>query len=104
MVNGIIFFVFFRGADPEIGTDVNDLQTGFDQRNGIFGGESMRKRKECDIAGSGDFSSAISAMQQPGSGYPKVEKLLAGNELKITKTSFSGALQKLLDEGFLKAG
>lgn len=55
-------------------------------------------------AGSGDFSSAVSAMQQPGSGYPKVEKLLAGNELKITKTSFSGALQKLLDEGFLKAG
>ena len=55
-------------------------------------------------AGSGDFRSVVSAMQQPDAGYPRVEELRAGNELKITKTNFTQVLQKLLDEGFLKAG
>ena len=54
-------------------------------------------------AGAGDFSSAISAMQNDV-GYPKVVELRAGGKLKITKTNFSEALQSLLAEGFLKAG
>ena len=54
-------------------------------------------------AGTGDFSSTISAIQnEPG--YPKVVELRAGGELKITKSNFTETLRGLLDEGYLLAG
>ena len=52
-------------------------------------------------SGTGDFSSAITAMEAPGSGYPPVTRLMAGNELKITKNNFSEALVQLLKNGTL---
>jgi hypothetical protein len=61
----------------------------------ILAGPSPHK-----TAGTGDFSSAIVAMEKTP-GYPKVERLYAGNDLKITKQNFSECLQHLLDSGFL---
>jgi len=55
-------------------------------------------------AGSGDFSSTISALQQPDAGFPKVVELRSGSELKITKANLTEALCKMLREGFLSAG
>lgn len=48
-------------------------------------------------SGTGDYASAISAMQSDD-GYPNIVKCYSGNRLKITKSSFREAL-----EGAIKA-
>ena len=56
MFRPVILFILCRGADPEVGADVNDFDAGADQRDGVFGGETVRKGKERHIAGLRDFS------------------------------------------------
>lgn len=50
-------------------------------------------------AGKGDSSSAISEMEK-GNGYPKVVRL-GTNELKITKTGFTKALQEQMAANYI---
>lgn len=50
-------------------------------------------------AGKGDSSSAISEMEK-GNGYPKVVRL-GSNELKITKTGFTKALQEQMAANYI---
>lgn len=51
--------------------------------------------------GKGDSSSIIT-MFENANGYPKVERLLSGFELKITKSNFRMKLQQLIDEGVIE--
>ena len=53
-------------------------------------------------SGKGDSSSTIAEMESRTDMYPRVVRLCAGNELKITKTGFKKALYQLIDEGFLE--
>lgn len=53
-------------------------------------------------SGTGNSSSAIATMEE-GFGYPRIVRLYAGNELKITKQSFKDCLINLCREGFLRA-
>ena len=53
-------------------------------------------------SGKGDSSSAIAEMESRKDMYPRVVRLCAGNELKITKTGFKRALYQLIDEGYLE--
>lgn len=45
-------------------------------------------------------SSAITEMEQE-EGYPKIARLIAGQELKITKTNIKQTLQMLLEENYI---
>ena len=47
--------------------------------------------------GKGDSGSVISEMQRK-EGYPRIEVLRAGEQVKITKTNFKETLEKLLEE------
>ena len=51
--------------------------------------------------GKGDSSSLIT-MFEKANGYPRVERLLSGFELKITKSNFRMKLQQLIDEGVIE--
>lgn len=51
--------------------------------------------------GTADSSSVISEVEN-NEGYPKVVRIMAGNQLKITKTSFKQALDQLLDDGYIE--
>ena len=48
----------------------------------------------------GDSYSILSELER-GEGYPRVERLISGNELKITKSNFRNKLESLLKEGFI---
>lgn len=50
--------------------------------------------------GKGDSSSIITELENSDA-YPRVERLVAGNELKITKSNFRAKLQELVDEGYI---
>ncbi len=50
--------------------------------------------------GKGDSGSIISGIEKRP-GYPRVERLLNGQELKITRSNFRQKLEQLLAEGFL---
>ena len=50
--------------------------------------------------GKGDSSSIITAIEHT-SGYPRVERLLNGNELKITKSNFRETLRQLIHENYI---
>lgn len=50
----------------------------------------------------GDSSSIIVEIETKA-GYPPVKRLISGNELKITKSNFRNALQKLLENDTVRA-
>lgn len=50
--------------------------------------------------GKGDSSSIITELENSDA-YPRVERLISGQELKITKTNFRDMLQKLLNEEYI---
>ena len=50
--------------------------------------------------GKGDSSSIIAELEKSDA-YPRVERLLNGQELKISKTNFREKLQQLLDEDYI---
>jgi hypothetical protein len=50
--------------------------------------------------GKGDAGSIIAEMERSMM-YPRVERLLNGNELKITKSNFRAKLQQLIDENYI---
>lgn len=47
------------------------------------------------------YSSGIITEMENSDAYPRVERLISGKELKITKTNFKGKLQELLKEGYI---
>lgn len=51
--------------------------------------------------GKGDSSSAIAEMEKHPEMYPRVFRMSAGNELKITKTGFRDALERMLQEEYI---
>ncbi len=48
----------------------------------------------------GDSRSIIAEIKKSDA-YPRVERLISGQDLKITKSSFREALQKLIDEDYI---
>ncbi|WP_029319375.1 hypothetical protein [Butyrivibrio sp. AE3004] len=50
--------------------------------------------------GKEDSSSIIAELEKTEA-YPRVERLISGQELKITKTSFRQKLQQLIDEEYI---
>lgn len=46
-------------------------------------------------------SNSIIVELESNNDYPRVERLISGNELKITKTNFRTTLQRLLDEEYI---
>ena len=50
--------------------------------------------------GKGDSRSIISEIEKKA-GYPRVERLMSGHDLKITKTNFREKLNQLLEEGYI---
>ena len=50
-------------------------------------------------AGKHDSSSAICEMEKNQDLYPRVIRMMAGTELKITQSSFKAALSRLQSEG-----
>ena len=50
--------------------------------------------------GKGKSRSIISQIENTA-GYPKVERLMSGNELKITKSNFRDKLEKLIVDGYI---
>lgn len=52
--------------------------------------------------GKSDARSVIAEIERQ-SGYPPVRRLIAGNELKITKSNFKSAINELLDNGIINA-
>lgn len=46
-------------------------------------------------------SGSILAEVEKSSAYPRVERLVSGNELKITKSNFRDKLKKLIDEDYI---
>ena len=50
--------------------------------------------------GKGDSNSIIAELEKSDA-YPRVERLLNGQELKISKTNFREKLQQLLDEDYI---
>lgn len=51
--------------------------------------------------GKGEGNSIIAEMEK-SKAYPRVERLVAGDELKITKSNFRAKLQELIDEGYIR--
>lgn len=51
--------------------------------------------------GTADRRSVIAEMEQ-NAGYPKVVRLTAGGQLKITKANFRQALEQLINEGYIE--
>ena len=51
--------------------------------------------------GTGESSSIIVELEK-NEAYPRVERLMAGGKLKITKTSFRQALEELIEEGYIE--
>lgn len=52
------------------------------------------------MEGKAEYSSIISRMEKEA-GFPPVKRLMAGNELKITKTSIKDAIRNALDRGYI---
>lgn len=52
-------------------------------------------------AGKGDSSSAIAEMEKHPEMYPRVVRVSNGNELKITKSGFKEALERMLHEAYI---
>lgn len=52
--------------------------------------------------GKSDAGSVIAEIEKQ-SGYPPVKRLMAGNELKITKSNFKIAIKELLDDKIINA-
>ena len=52
------------------------------------------------VVGKDDNSSMIAKMENT-EGFPRVERLIGGSELKITKSNFREKLQALLEEGYI---
>ena len=50
--------------------------------------------------GKGDSSSIITEIEK-ADGYPRVMRLISGNDLKITKTNFRETLQRLIQEKYI---
>ena len=50
--------------------------------------------------GKGDSRSIISELEKSDA-YPRVERLMSGQELKITKSNFREMLQKLIKEDYI---
>lgn len=50
--------------------------------------------------GKGKSGSIIAEMEN-NDGYPRIERLLCGQELKITKSNFREKLQQLIEEGYI---
>lgn len=50
--------------------------------------------------GKGDSGSIIAELEKSDA-YPRVERLMSGNELKITKTNFREMMQKLIEEDYI---
>ena len=50
--------------------------------------------------GKGDGSSIITELER-SEAYPRVERLIAGEEMKITKSNFRAKLLELLEEGYI---
>ncbi len=50
--------------------------------------------------GKGDSSSIITELES-SEAYPRVERLISGNELKITKSNFREKLQQLTEEDYI---
>jgi len=51
--------------------------------------------------GKGDSGSIIAEIENHPEMYPRAERLLAGQELKITKSSFREKLQQMLQEDYI---
>ena len=52
--------------------------------------------------GKGASSSIIAEIEKM-EGFPRVERLVSGQELKITKTNFREKLNQLIDEGYISS-
>lgn len=50
--------------------------------------------------GKGDSGSILAELEKSDA-YPRVERLVSGQELKITKTNFRETLQKLIEENYI---
>lgn len=50
--------------------------------------------------GKGDSGSIIAELEKSPA-YPKVERLISGNELKITKSNFRDMLERMIEEDYI---
>ena len=50
--------------------------------------------------GKGESGSIIAELEKLPA-YPRVERLISGNELKITKSNFREMLEKLIEEEYI---
>lgn len=50
--------------------------------------------------GKGDRGSIIAELEK-SSAYPRVERLISGSELKITKSNFREMLERLIEEDYI---
>ena len=50
--------------------------------------------------GKGNSGSIIAELEK-SSAYPRVERLISGNELKITKSNFREMLERLIKEDYI---
>lgn len=55
----------------------------------------------CRIVDMEKDSGSILAEVEKSSIYPRVERLLNGNELKITKSNFKETLERLIEEDYI---
>lgn len=81
-------FEFVLEYDEAKNYDMGNLRNNF-KYSDVFVGPMPHKTQ-----GMGDCSSIIAEIQNNQKEYPKLTKLLAGEELKITKSSFEAALLK----------
>ncbi len=52
--------------------------------------------------GKGDSGSVVAELESQ-SGYPPIKRLMAGSELKITKSNFKNAIKELLDSNIINS-
>lgn len=52
--------------------------------------------------GKGDSGSVVAELESQ-SGYPPIKRLMAGNELKITKSNFKNMIKELIDSNIINA-
>ena len=52
------------------------------------------------MAGKDEYTSIITRMEREA-GFPPVKRLMAGDELKITKTSIKGAMEDAISRGLI---
>ncbi len=99
------------GIAKSLGIDINRLELHLEYEEAVtYNFNKLRYEPSYRVVlvgpmphstvGKQKHSSVIAEMEQE-EGYPKVVRLVAGQELKITKTNLKEALQNLLKENYI---